>query len=76
MVCQSLVQLMHPKLRNDVQKLSLLSEEVPTFMNMGKAAQTTEQWQSAYAVMTGFEEMWSQVHRLGVGVDHIPPSLI
>lgn len=25
--------------------------------------------------MTGFEEMWSQVHRLGVGVDHMPPSL-
>ena len=64
------------KVLHKAQKgIQTVAEKVPTFMNMGKAAQTTEQWQSAYAVMTGFEEMWSQVHRLGVGVDHMPPSL-
>ena len=64
------------KVLHKAQKgIQTFAEKVPTFMNMGKAAQTTEQWQSAYAVMTGFEEMWSQVHRLGVGVDHMPPSL-
>ena len=40
-----------------------------------RAAARVEQYQSAWAMLSAFQEMWGQVHRVGVGIDPLPVEL-